>query len=355
MEVKAVAAEKAHRRVQLKKRKLQQQQTEGRRVVPRVVPWAEWEEWRWVHGALYSDDPEARRRAVSRCLIAWRLRGGLPHAVECTAQLVACRDRECGVEHERLELAMIVTRCVNGLVDKGQRSSRALPIVSLARAIKLPAWVVDVRHQATHNALPSLDVLRAAGTELLGYLRRYYWSAQERALAKTVARCALAVRNGHDLRGVPPSTLARVRADSDAARDARWPGLDAACLESLARRLLAVEPRRSPGVESEIRRLLGAHDSGAAIYRLWDEAMWVWRHKPTRRAQAAALAEHLAATQRGGPQETKRPDDIAEVERRVAELARATTQGSFWSPRFSWTPAPIGAVLGPIEDVYAAC
>ncbi len=72
----------------------------------------------------------------------------------------------------RLLHATAVLRCVNGLVEPGQRGITAAPVQSLARNVGLPAWVVDMRHEISHKELPSLSTLRLGSDFLLKYLWR---------------------------------------------------------------------------------------------------------------------------------------------------------------------------------------
>lgn len=48
---------------------------------------------------------------------------------------------------------------------------------ALARNLKLPASFVEIRHAATHEALPSLAVLRTVAVRGLDWLWGNYWSA----------------------------------------------------------------------------------------------------------------------------------------------------------------------------------
>lgn len=48
--------------------------------------------------------------------------------------------------------------------------------------------LVDLRHEATHNELPSLPLLRLAALQALGWLRACYWQAQADQLAASEAR-----------------------------------------------------------------------------------------------------------------------------------------------------------------------
>ena len=42
----------------------------------------------------------------------------------------------------------------------------------------IPDWVVRLRHDATHGALPGLEVIMAGVDWALGYLREVFWEAQ---------------------------------------------------------------------------------------------------------------------------------------------------------------------------------
>lgn len=134
--------------------------------VPRCVPWTDWHEWRAVFHGLYASDEGARRGAIARCA-TWRLRGGVPHAAECTATLVELDLEPSSTTVARLALSAAVVRAVNGVADAGQRGETARPVAQLAEAAGLPVWLVDVRHRATHQRLPSAAVLRGAAAALL--------------------------------------------------------------------------------------------------------------------------------------------------------------------------------------------
>jgi ribosomal biogenesis protein LAS1 len=67
---------------------------------------------------------------------------------------------------------------VNGLVDPSQQSYYADSVLSLALKIGIPAWIVEIRHDATHNALPPLAVLRNAAAQMLQWLGVNYWQQQ---------------------------------------------------------------------------------------------------------------------------------------------------------------------------------
>ena len=64
---------------------------------------------------------------------------------------------------------------VNGLLDPAQTSTFALPMHTLAKTLGLPTSFVEIRHAATHEALPSLPLLRAATARALDWLWENYW------------------------------------------------------------------------------------------------------------------------------------------------------------------------------------
>ena len=125
----------------------------------------------------------------------WRHRVAfLPHGVEATAGLASVRWRD--VENRgsfllsqtelRLAYAGAIIRAVNGLVDTLQQSRTvAMSISQLSVQLGLPNWLVDIRHEATHNQLPTLPVLRMGATMLLDYFRAAYWRPTQEAAIQT--------------------------------------------------------------------------------------------------------------------------------------------------------------------------
>ncbi|RLN72440.1 hypothetical protein BBJ28_00010741 [Nothophytophthora sp. Chile5] len=168
-----------------------------------AVPWLDWAEWQEVHAGLFSADVYAQQRAVSR-VAAWRSRVQLPVAINATAQLVELQLHEHMAQHHHhavgvssrshMELSLlyasVIVRCVNGLVDGSHKGAYAMAVSALAQRIGIPLWVVDLRHESTHNQLPSLPVLRFAAQHLLAWLRANYWRAQEDAIRSQVYHVA---------------------------------------------------------------------------------------------------------------------------------------------------------------------
>lgn len=72
-------------------------------------------------------------------------------------------------------IQLISFRFVTGLLDSHQDGRKKLSMYSIAKKIGLPATYVELRHQATHEELPSLSKLRTATQKSLRWIWDYYW------------------------------------------------------------------------------------------------------------------------------------------------------------------------------------
>ncbi len=103
-------------------------------------------------------------------LSAWKNITSLPHALECTHAIessiiqdtTTSSHRASSTLSLRQSYATAIIRLVNGLVDPLQLGAYARSISSIASQLGLPPWLVELRHAATHEDLPSLEVLREA-------------------------------------------------------------------------------------------------------------------------------------------------------------------------------------------------
>ena len=140
-----------------------------------------------------------------RSVAVWRDRaegGRLPHSVETSAALASIlledatahdSDGSTHYNHHgharppselslRMSYASAVIRATNGLADASvtnrglKKPGYGVSVAALCERIGIPGWVVDMRHDAAHNDLPSLPSLRLASKTLLGYLGDKYWS-----------------------------------------------------------------------------------------------------------------------------------------------------------------------------------
>ncbi|KZV95642.1 Las1-domain-containing protein [Exidia glandulosa HHB12029] len=147
--------------------------------LPRRVPWASKAELEQLCTWIYSDESphDAKRRALHR-LAAWRVATPLPHALDSVLSLLAAElGDEAGASAMlvRQSYASAIVRFVNGMVDPLQFGAYARSIAGIAAQIGLPAWLVELRHAATHEDLPSLDILREASHEALTWILHNYF------------------------------------------------------------------------------------------------------------------------------------------------------------------------------------
>ncbi|KAK4153135.1 Saccharopine dehydrogenase-domain-containing protein [Chaetomidium leptoderma] len=128
-----------------------------------------------------------KQRAVARVSM-WMQRGGCPHMVESTALLTAAiLSDEAGEGTDdgsarasrgyavRAAYSAAFSRFVTGLLDSHQDKQRKMSMYDVAKSVGLPATFVELRHQATHEQLPSLTRLRAAAGKALEWIWEYYW------------------------------------------------------------------------------------------------------------------------------------------------------------------------------------
>ena len=137
------------------------------------------------------DELKNKRRALE-IVQMWRVRGRVPLAIDAHAQIVELQlmDEEVMREKKRrrnestlrLSYAMTLTRLVNGICDPSQKGKFAMSVQTLATQLNVPRTLVDIRHDSTHNQLPSIQRLRKASEDAIGWLDANYWERQKRKL-----------------------------------------------------------------------------------------------------------------------------------------------------------------------------
>ncbi|KAF8845460.1 Las1-domain-containing protein [Paxillus ammoniavirescens] len=151
--------------------------------LPRRVPWAHIGELEQICSWIYADeeDLEAKTLATNR-LSAWKAVTALPHALDSTLAILVAHLLDVtslNTQHAALAArqayAAAIIRMVNGLVDPLQVGAYARSIASIAAQLGLPPWLVELRHAATHEDLPSLELLREAARESLSWLLHNYF------------------------------------------------------------------------------------------------------------------------------------------------------------------------------------
>ncbi|KAF9475637.1 Las1-domain-containing protein [Pholiota conissans] len=149
--------------------------------LPRRIPWSSLAELDQLCISIYADDSdvEAKIFAINR-ISAWKAITTLPNAIESTlAILVVIVQDQKQLYSSSLALrqsySTAIIRLVNGLVDPLQAGTYARSIISIAQQLGLPTWLVELRHAATHEDLPSLDLLREASRQSMAWLLHNYY------------------------------------------------------------------------------------------------------------------------------------------------------------------------------------
>ncbi|KAF9015458.1 Las1-like-domain-containing protein [Cyathus striatus] len=151
--------------------------------LPRRVPWASTAELDQLCSWIFADDADfnSRQLAIHR-LSAWKAITALPHALESTLALLVAsiHDNSSATSSPstfalRHAYAAAIIRLVNGLVDPLQLGAYARSIAAIAAQLGLPPYLVELRHAATHEELPSIELLREASRQSLTWLLNNYF------------------------------------------------------------------------------------------------------------------------------------------------------------------------------------
>ena len=147
----------------------------------RETAWYSWDEWKNVGALLYCfSDCRSQIKGINMINI-WKSRvrnGTLPVSVELTATLVAAylgNSDDITEDQWRLSMGMAIVRFVNGVTDQLQTGIYAQSVQVIADQIKIPDWIVDLRHEATHSQLPGTDILKSSLMFALTWLSENYW------------------------------------------------------------------------------------------------------------------------------------------------------------------------------------
>ena len=143
----------------------------------KIVPWSSFHEWKVVYHMLSQEQYES----AIEILEMWQSRSvKISVAVECTLFYLSIKAEKerCSDLSQRLMLSSFVIKFVNGLVDREQVQFFAQSVTELATKLEIPRWISDLRHDCTHDKLPSLPVLEDACEMIFDWLWRNYWQPQ---------------------------------------------------------------------------------------------------------------------------------------------------------------------------------
>ncbi|KAK3187069.1 Cytoplasmic glyoxalase II [Lecanicillium sp. MT-2017a] len=284
-----------------------------------------------------------KRRALQHQAVArismWVQRGNCPHMVESTALLMAAvlsdeaaamHTRSSGSETYAVRAAYSAafSRFVTGLLDSHQDKLRKQSMYSIAKVIGLPATFVELRHQSTHEQLPSLAKLRSAAASALSWIRDYYW----RHLSDSDSQCHAAEGSTAADENDPCRALllAHLRQDDEARR--------AKIFRELVR---GWDAKRLLGTLAGLQETLPGNQVYLKCLRLsrellaWEETRQTEREEQAKNNTAADPAGTNAGHGAGQPL----PDTA------TTEPSHGASTATGWS-RYpgEWEPKPIGVV-----------
>ncbi|KAL1855396.1 hypothetical protein VTK73DRAFT_8542 [Phialemonium thermophilum] len=351
---------------------------------------------------------QEQQHAVARVSM-WMQRGNCPHLIESTALLLAAILSDLhgsgsdslswadpvvpglhlgldgsvptttsvtayGGYAARAAYSAAFSRFVTGLLDSNQDKQRKMSMYAVAKAVGLPATFVELRHQATHEQLPSLTRLRAAALAALDWIWDYYWKhvpgdgpGNDGSAGGNDETDVMVVVDGEGQK----QSLSAAREPIQGAS----PGSDPACKKQLeiclseedpdARQALLAGIRRR-FADAQVLRALGAIAEDARDTRVLRRALALSREmlqvsgssepkreaKPevgassgfghTPRPELTSKENDLRKTDRGGLDERKpaeqRPEDVE------AEDEEGDSRPSWSRDEKNWVPKPIGVV-----------
>ena len=85
------------------------------------------------------------------------------------------------------------------MADQVQKGKFARSVQSIADEIGLPDWLVDLRHEATHASLPSMETLQCGLRASLSWLQSEYWEAQINVHQENVERLSQLLKEYRDV------------------------------------------------------------------------------------------------------------------------------------------------------------
>lgn len=190
-----------------------------------ITPWKFHSELVQVRREIYQlgDSKIDHRRHAIDWIAAWKQRGALPHAVESTALLV-----DAILHHDartnspfsiRATYSAAFCRFVTGYCDIAQRTLIRKSMFEVAREIDMPASFVELRHEATHEDLPSLQRLMRNTKSALEWLWQYYWAKLDEPSGskKTVTARVFTLPTKEQLRSVLTTFSNKRRAEIKAS------------------------------------------------------------------------------------------------------------------------------------------
>ncbi|KAJ2906639.1 hypothetical protein MKZ38_000894 [Zalerion maritima] len=347
-----------------------------------------------------NDRVDNRRAAVGRAQM-WVNRGHCPHLVEATAQIMSARlaDEACAGGSDRdtllvsLGYSAAFSRFVTGLLDSHQEAQKKMSMYSVAKSVGLPASFVELRHQVTHEQLPSLTKLRAAADKALDWIWERYWKEIPAPSARAATRLSTSApaKERDDAAEKALLAVKEIIGNED-AWEARWTWLaehserigdrrlmdvvnqlsrkdtmQAEKLELLAKevmdRMFASKRKREAGDDEDGEGGAGESKGKSVLkdFRSMRKEMEMFREMMMEGSAAAAAQSSSGPTPDFVDEEGMPPDEdeerqdppqdtVTKVEERAPKRSRELIippegdEIGWWEFQGPWNPTPIGAV-----------
>ncbi|GAB1605770.1 ribosomal biogenesis protein LAS1L [Argonauta hians] len=154
-----------------------------------VTAWINRDEFVEVYNEIFSNDIKKQKHALGRIAV-WKSRvPRLPVAIENTAALIRAhvehrQDTSAGhtdwESNQKLRnlYGLALIRFINDMTEAKQNKMYARSLMAIAKELGLPEWLIELRHSATHQTLPSLEIVCTAVDCSLKYLQETFWVKQ---------------------------------------------------------------------------------------------------------------------------------------------------------------------------------
>lgn len=143
-----------------------------------VVAWAEAAEFAAVAEWVLSGQAGKMIRA-KRTIKNWQLRSDrLPAGAETSLYLIeavlAVHDDDRHTDSLSLILASAINRFLNLVAHIAERKFDLSKYYDVAQRFSIPDWVVRIRHETTHGAMPGLDTLKMGLDYCMEWIRDFF-------------------------------------------------------------------------------------------------------------------------------------------------------------------------------------
>ena len=143
----------------------------------RVVPWFNAIEWTTVKDYLSNGQLSLAKNHI----LLWKSRTQKLHGgIETTLWLLDAILMHADEGAHSLALSAAVNRFLNLVTHAGMQMFNMSKYYEVGEQLSIPRWIVDARHDASHNHMPNYEVLKSAATFSYKWLLVNYWNFEAR-------------------------------------------------------------------------------------------------------------------------------------------------------------------------------